>query len=352
MADERIVVDHPLVHPSGVFFGLPEDEYHGALALSATGIKALRLDPMAWWSQSPLNPNRKEEESVAMKIGKAFHARIVEGFEVFAQRYAAPLEPEAYPQALRTVSDLTAALARHLQKPPARAVKADLIRQLLAVEPEAQIWDEMVRRHAEIHEGKIMLDASLIEQIEIAAGRIEDHPSLGRAFRDGEPEVSVFWVDEATGVPCKSRFDYLKPRAIVDLKSFALRDTLPDKAIVQAVCRYKYHLQAAFYLRAAAELPRLVRAGLVTGKHDPLFLRDVIEVPTKTFLFVWQGQGSPILKGKVMPPGIVLDMGHALVEEGLLVWAEAWRTWGAAEWNAIHPITGFADAEFPPWLND
>ena len=351
MADERIVVDHPLVHRSGVFFGLPEAEYHAALALSATGIKALRLDPMAWWSQSPLNPDRKDEETVAMKIGKAFHSRIVEGFEVFAHRYAAVLEPEAYPDALRTVSDLTEALAAHLQKPRPRAVKAELIQQLLLVAPQAQIWDEMVRRHAEIHDGKIMLDAGLIEQIEIAAGRIEDHPSLGRAFRDGYPEVSVFWVDEETGVPCKSRFDYLKPRAIVDLKTFALRDVLPEKAIVQAVARYKYHLQAAFYLRAADQLPRLVADGLVSGEPEPQFMRDVIENP-KTFLFVWQGQGTPIVLGKVMPPGIVLDMGHALVAEALLHWAEAWRTWGTGEWNAIHMISAFSDDEFPPWLND
>ena len=351
MADERIVVDHPLVHPSGIFFGLPEEQYHAALALSATGIKALRIDQMAWWAQSPLNPDRKDEETTAMKIGKAFHARIVEGFEVFAQRYAAVLEPEAYPDALRTVSDLTKALARHHDRPRSGALKADIIRQLLVLEPDAQIWDEMVRRHAEIHANRILLDASLIEQIERAAGRIEDHPQLGRAFKDGAAEVSVFWVDEDTGVPCKSRFDYLKPRAITDLKSFTLRDVLPEKAIVQAVARYKYHLQAAFYLRAAEQLPRLVADGLVAGDHDPQFLAEVVEGP-KTFLFVFQAVGEPLLLGRVMPPGIVLDMGHALVEDALLRWADAWRTWRTAEWNQIHEIAAFADSEFPPWLND
>lgn len=351
MADERVVVDHPLVHAPGIFFGLPDDEYHAALALSATGIKALRLDPMAWWEQSPLNPARVNEETPAMKIGKAFHARIVEGREVFDRRYAALLDASAHPQALRTVADLTEALARHTIKPLSRAVKADLIRMLLAVEPTAVIWDELARQHAQTHEGKIFLEPDLIAQIERAAGRVEAHPELGRAFADGAAEVSVFWEDES-GIPCKARFDYLKPRAIVDLKSFALRDTLPDKAIVQAVARYKYHIQADFYLRAAAQLPRLAEQGLVAGDHDPDFLRAVLDEEEKVFLFVWQANGAPYLTGKILGPGIILDLGHFAVEDALQRWAEGWRRWGTAEWNEIHPISRFADEEFPPWIND
>lgn len=351
MADERITVDHPLVHAPGIYFGLPEDEYHAALALSATGIKALRLDPMAWWEQSPLNPNRVNEETPAMKIGKAFHARIVEGAEVFGRRYAATLDPGAYPAALRTVADLTTALARHSIKPPSRAVKADLVQFLLRFEPEAQIWDELARRHAQIHEGKIFLEPDLIAQIERAAGRVEAHPELSRAFADGAPEVSIFWIDPS-GVPCKCRMDYLKPRAVVDLKSFALRDTLPDRAIVQAVARYKYHIQADFYLRGAAQMRQLAEAGLVIGDHDPDFLRAVLDEDEKTFLFVWQATGAAYVTGKILGPGIILDLGHFAVEEALERWAAAWTRWGTAEWNEIHEITRFDDAEFPSWIND
>jgi hypothetical protein len=307
---------------------------------------------MEWWARSPLNPERVEVETEAMRIGKAFHARIVEGSEVFEKRYAPVLEAEAYPEALRTVADLTQALARHSVRPPTRALKAEIVQLLLGLEPEAQVWDEMVRRHAEIHEGKVMLDVALIRQIERAAGMIERHPSLARAFLDGAPEVSVFWVDDETGVPCKARFDYLKPRAIVDLKSFALRDTVPDKAIARAVANYRYHIQTAFYLRAADQLPELVAAGQVVGTPPyPDFLREVVE-NQKTFLFVWQATGTPIVLGKVLGPGIILDMGHSAVEYALMRWAEAWRQWGTAEWIEIHGITAFDDGEFPPWIAD
>ena len=351
MADERIIVDHPLVHAPGIYFGMPDEEYHAALGLSASGVKLLRMAPMAWWEASPLNPKLAKVETEAMKIGKAYHARIVEGHSVFWDRYAELLDPEAHPDALRTVADLNAALSRHLLKPPSRAVKADLIQLLLRVEPDARIWDEMIRRHAEIHEGKIMLDAGLIDQIERAARMIETHPQLGKSFAEGAAEVSVFWVDE-TGVPCKCRMDYLKPLAIIDLKSFVLRDTLPDKAIVRAVTFYKYHIQADFYLRAAAELPRLVAAGQVYGDYDEQFLQDVINNP-KTFLFVWQAKDVGLTIGKVLPPGIVLDMGHIAVEDAILRWRDAWAKWGGtAEWNEIRDITRFSDDEFPPWINE
>lgn len=350
MADDHLVVDHPLVHAPGIYFGLPEEEYHAALALSASGIKALRIDPMVWWLQSPLNPDLIEEETVAKRIGKAFHARIVEGANAFAQRYARELDPADHPNALRTVADLTDALAKH-NISSGRRLKGELIRILLHHEPDAVIWDELVRRHAEIHDGKIMLEADLLDQIERAAGRVESHPELCKAFADGEPEVSVFWVDPS-GVPCKCRMDFLKPRAIVDLKSFSLRGVLPDREVAQSVARYKYHIQADFYLRGAAAIPRLVEQGLVAGNHDPDFLRAVVDADDKTFLFVWQAQGLPLLLGKILGPGIILDIAHAAVEDALIRWADAWRRWGPAEWNQIRPITRFDDSEFPPWIND
>src|SRR3546814_14526079 len=61
---------------------------------------------------------------------------------------------------------------------------------------------------------------------------IEKHPDLSKAFSGGHPEVSIFWQDEQTGISCKARLDYLKARAIVDLKTFSNPLSKPiDKAI-------------------------------------------------------------------------------------------------------------------------
>jgi hypothetical protein len=349
---EQLVVDHPRVHAPGLYFGLPDTEYHAALALSAHGINRLRVSALAWWLDSPLNPDRVEEETDAKIIGKAYHSRIVEGRDAFDQRYAAKLDPAAYPNALRTVADIVAALRDCGIGVKASERKADLIARL---PPAAgyQVWDEIERRYSDQHRGKILLDPALIDRIELAAMMIENHHQLDKAFTGGYPEVSIFWFDVTTGVPCKARLDYLKPLAVVDLKTFELRDIAPDKAIVRAVASYKYHVQASWYLRATDEIARLVADGKVYGDHDKDWLRLVCGAAERTFLFVWQAKGqAPIVKGKVLPPGIVLDLGHVAGEEAMVAWANAWQRWGPEAWLETHDIETFSDAEFPPWITD
>jgi PDDEXK-like domain of unknown function (DUF3799) len=350
---EQLVVDHPRVHAPGLYFGLSDAEYHDALALSASGIKQLRVSALAWWTNSPLNSDRVDEDTDAKLIGRAYHCRIVEGARIFRDRYAAKLDPADYPSALRTVADIGDEMRRCGLAPRSGERKADLISRLREVNSRIPIWDEIAADHEERHRGKIMLDAALMGRMETAARMIEDHPQLCKAFRDGMPEVSIFWTDETTGVPCKARLDFLKPLAIVDLKTFELREVPPDKAIARAVASYRYHIQASWYLRAADQIAQLVAAGQVVGDHDRDWLRVVCGVPERTFLFVFQAKGmSGVVKGKVLPPGIVLDLAHVACEEALVAWATAWSQWGSDPWLETYDITTFSDAEFPPWIAD
>lgn len=352
MQGEQLVVDHPLVHSPGVFFGLSEDEYHNALALSSGGIKQLRVSSYSWWTNSPLNPERPaDEETEAKKIGKAYHTRILEGQQAFLTRYAPALDPADYANALRTNGDLAERISQLGGRPKSGARKADLIAQLIAMEPMAPIWDKIERDYAEIHHGKILLDAPLVKRIEAAAQMIEKHQQLGKAFSDGMPEVSVFWFDG--GVPCKVRFDFLKPKAVVDLKTFELRDFPPDKAIARAVANYRYHLQAGFYLRGATMLPQLIAEKKVFGDCDPRLLQAFASPEERTFLFVFQAKGlAPLVKGKIMGPGIILDIAENAIEEALDKWALAWRTWHLDPWIEPTEIETFSDSEFPPWIGD
>jgi hypothetical protein len=354
MVDGRITISDSKIHAPGVWFGLPDEEYHAALGLSASGIKRLRVSALAWWTDSALNPDRVEAETDAKAIGKAFHARIIEGRKVFLDRYAPKLDPRYYGEVLRTNLDLAEAIGRFGQKPKSR-LKADLIKQLSDLDPQwrVHVWDVIEGDYAALHRGKLLLDLPLMAQIENAAAAIESHPQLCRAFRDGMPEVSIFWTDPVTGVPCKARLDYLKPRAIVDLKTFELRDTPPNRAIARAVAAYRYHIQASWYLRAVEQIPALVAAGQVSGHHDPVILNQICDATEKTFLFVFQAKGlAPIVKGKVLGPGIVLDLGHVACEEALVWWARGWSTWGSNSWAEVHDVETFADSEFPPWIAD
>ena len=47
------------------------------------------------------------------------------------------------------------------------------------------------------------------------------HQAAARAMTGGYSEVSIFWIDPGSGVRLKARLDYLKVKAIVDLKTFS-----------------------------------------------------------------------------------------------------------------------------------
>jgi hypothetical protein len=306
--------------------------------------------------RSPLNPEHfEEEDSEARQIGRAYHRRICEGRAAFAATYHAAIDPADYPGVLRTNEELCAAIAR--VGGPVKGIrglrKAQLIEQLLSLDPQALVWDLLVAEHAARHAGKILLAAPIIHRIEVAATMIEAHPQLKKAFTGGAPEVSVFWVDAETGVPCKCRLDYIKPRAIVDLKSFEPRGLPLDKAIARAVALYKYNIQAAFYLRGAEEARGLIAEGRVFGDADPHLMRAIHDTNERTFLFVFQSKGvAPVARGKVLAPGTVLDIGKIEVEQALYLWARCWEVFGSEPWVDVSDITTFEDTEFPAFLSD
>ena len=108
-----------------------------------------------------------------------------------------------------------------------------------------------------------------MREVRQAAAAITLNAHLVRAFEGGVAEVSVFWVED--GVPLKARFDYLKPRAIIDLKSFANQRERPvDVAIRAAIAEYRYDLQARHYCDGYVALCRLVRSARVFGKTRQL----------------------------------------------------------------------------------
>lgn len=354
--DRPVTVDHSMVHEEGVFFGLPEEEYHAAFALSASGIKNLRISTLDFWARSPLNPDHHDDETEAKIVGRAYHKRIVEGRDAFDAIYAPEIDPYDYPDAIRTNDELRAAIEK-VGAPTAKISgmrKSDLVARLLQYDPEALIWEMLVADHAEKHGGKIMLPAQLMHRIEIAAAMIEKHPQLSKAFTGGMPEVSIFWTDKITGTPCKARLDYLKPRAIVDLKSFENSMGFEvRKAIARAVANYRYHIQTRFYMNAASVGRRLVAEGRVFGDCDPAFLSAYKASAERTFLFVWQQKGiAPLARGMVLGPGNILDIAGMEIDNATHVFARCWEHFGVGPWLDIADIETFDDLEFPSYISE
>lgn len=351
------VVDHPLVHADGVYFGLEEEEYHGALALSQSGLKYLRQSTLDFWTRSPLNPYLvPDESSFARILGRAYHKRIIEGRAAFDAAYAPELDPAEYPTALKTVEEIRRALiaAGGPEKGSKSLRKGELVEMLLEYAPAAVVWDRLLEEHNRQYERRTQIAARLLYQIEIAAAMIERHPQLAKAFSGGAPEVSIFWRDRLTGTPCKARLDYWKPKAIIDLKSFDNTIGLPiRKAIARAVAMYRYHLQAAFYLRAVSEGRRLIKDGKVYGEVAADLVAALARPHEMTWLWVWQQKGpAPLARGMVLGRGTVLDIGRQEIEEAMHIFARCWKTFGAEPWVDIVDIDTFDDTEFPAFIAD
>lgn len=357
--DDRISVDHPSRMPSGIYFGLDEDRYHAAFALSSHGIKNLRQSTLDFWCRCPaLNPDAarlEAKEAEHLTIGRAYDARIVEGCDVFEKRFAARLDKGEYPTALHTnfqISEAIEAAGGPTKLIKKGKLKAELIAILAQHDPMALIWDTLERGHREAHAGKDLLPRVVMDRIEVAAKMIEAHPVLCKAFTGGMPQVSVFWEDEI-GVPCKARFDYLKPRAIIDLKSYENTRSLPiQKAIAVAYASYRYNIQAAFYLEAGDRLRHLIDDGMVSGEVNNGFIAALHDAPDRSFLFCWQQKGpAPVARGWMPPPG-TLAVGQMQIVEAKRAFARCWQTYGTDPWLDIADLYQADDTEIPAFIND
>lgn len=332
----------------GLYLGMSADEYHATPALSNSVMKWLRVSALDCWARTPwLNPDAEEEKSPFMELGTAYHRRIVEGREAFQRDYAPQLDPDDYPSALRTMDDIKDAL-RELGQ-PVGGNKAQITQRLLENDPTAQVWDKLVADHTGDHAGKTMLAPEQIRRIEIAAAMIENDPELSKAFSGGHPEVTVIWIDPETEVLKKARFDYLKPRAVVELKTFGNAHGRPvDRAITTAFANGRYHLQAAHYLDAADQAAEHIREGRVFGEADPAWLKSVAAAQDRVAFFVFQQTGpAPVARGKVFPRGLVYDCAKIAIRDATALYAACLEKYGPDPWVDPRPISTFDDNEFP-----
>ncbi len=76
---------------------------------------------------------------------------------------------------------------------------------------------------------------------------VKQHAKALKVFSEGVSERSIFWVDPATGQPCRVRPDYYREDIGV---VFALKSTADAgfEAFRRDIFRYGYHISAAMYL--------------------------------------------------------------------------------------------------------
>lgn len=334
----------------GLHFGLPEELYHAIPAISASGIKQLLAHPMMFWANSWMNPHREQNDTEARTVGKAYHKRILEGKEAFYSAYAPKFSAPA--DCLTTQDDLKKLCAE--SNLAVSGTKAVLVDRLRGAGVAFDYYDDLLEAYQDEHDGKEFLSEDLIARIELSAAMIEKHPALSRCFVGGMPEVTVVWTGK-DGFRYKCRFDYLKPKAIIDLKTFEnMGGKSVDRAIYLAMASYKYHVQGVFYGEVAAPMAvKFAKEGRVFGYAPPEFLKSLSEAEEHGFYFVFQQKGTaPIAKGKKLPRGAVWNAGSAAIEEAIRIYKQNFETFGTDPWVDTGDIDQFEDMMFPAYATE
>jgi hypothetical protein len=337
------------IYPDGVYFGLPNDLYHADPALGSGGIRDLLSGGPTYWWNSVLNPNRKRKATRALDFGSACHTMVLEGAATFHAQYARTPDPDG---ALVTLKDMQTWLAeRHEVKIP--RVKADAAKQIrMIAEPGVRIYDEEI---AEIEaSGRTMLSDDDFARIVVASAVITKNPHLRTAFVGGFPEVSIFWT--VNGVRFKARPDYLKPRAIGDLKTIGQTMGRPFvTACREAIARYNMPVQARHYLDGRAQIPALARAGRVFGEVPDAALWAKI-VGTECVGWAWvfiQSVEAPLtFATSVQPQNPLIEEASMEVARAVETYVDFMSRFGANQmWLLAEPVTELDRSELPSWFN-
>lgn len=223
----------------GVYDTLSNEDYH-----SGPGVNKGLLDLVAkspahakWWLDMRASAaNENAPKSKALRFGSALHALVLEP-DAFAASYI--VAPEGAPA-----------------RPTSRQIAAK------KTSPETVAAIEYWAAFDAEHGGKEILSADDMATLHGTADSIRRHPAAGRLLAaPGRSEVSAYWIDQPTGELCRCRPDRMRQDGIiVDLKSTICAS---EEEFARSIAKYRYHVQAAWYLDGVEAATGRAPAGFV-----------------------------------------------------------------------------------------
>lgn len=214
----------PIITEAGAYPDIPMDLYHRSPnllpgpSLSSSGAKKISAQSAYhYWYDSPLNPNRPEEDSAPhFSIGKAAHDMLLMGDD-WKKHYF--VTPEGFSLAAKNKF--------------AQAIEE---------------WEAAIEAGIPVMRFQ---DAQVVEEVTKAIGANKDAIN---ALSNGLPEMTLAWQDKETGVWLRARPDWLpysiingQPvRVVTDLKFLAQTHCRPH-GFSKALFDFGYHQSAAFY---------------------------------------------------------------------------------------------------------
>lgn len=195
---------------SGIVEGMPAEEYHAGPELSSTMLNAMAESPAHCWANH-INPQRPPREATAAMIAGTLAHTVV-------------LEPNQLP-------------LRYAVKPLGHDGRSTA----------GKLW-------CAENASRIQLSIEQMRTAEAQCTAVLAVPEIAKAMASGTAELSVFWTDDATGLPCRARPDWVHMlpdgRAIVlDLKTTS--DASPQ-GFARKVAQFGYHRQQAHYVAGLA----------------------------------------------------------------------------------------------------
>ena len=284
-----------LITKPGAYHGIDEADYHRNAnllpgpSLSSSGAKVLlNKSPRHFWFDSPMNPDRPEpEDKPHFNVGRAAH-----DFVLLADRW-----PEAYyvlPEGFN-----------------ANATKAQA--------------EEHAKRDAAREAGKCVLKFDEAETVKAVALSLSKNDLAMKLLTNGEPEVTIAWQDEATGVWLRCRPDFLphKRQIIPDLKFMADGSR---KAFSRSIANNGYALSAAMYLDG-------IKAVFGDDFHAH-WLHVVVEKEAPHVVALWELPAADIERGRWLYRRAVRQFAACLKSGDWFGYADAPQQCGLPGWEA------------------
>ncbi|NBV06629.1 MAG: hypothetical protein EBS06_05275 [Proteobacteria bacterium] len=295
---------------AGIYFNLSNENYHNDPAISNSNIKDLLVSPMKYWRNSAMNPKRKWKDTKSKTIGTALHCYLMER-EKFWQEYVVLPELEIDSDFYRLESQ-----------------KEDFLQNF-------ELFASKGAKTFKYRGNKTKLSEKEFEDIKEMVEYFESLPAAGALFKDGIMEVSIFWRDQATGLMCKCRPDYLTPNYIADYKSIASIDKIKN-----SIGDYDYYLQQAFYLEG---LNQIRSSGILTPEQQKIVGKE-----HNYFIFAFQEKDDLMVRLKTFRQDVV-ESSRDLFQKGLQIAKNNFEKYGTNPWQDDYKKEGENDIEVLGW---
>lgn len=258
------------VLPDGIYFDIPEKQYHALRRLSSSAMQDIMISPATYWSRSWMNPENSEEygedegdEKAHLRFGHAYHCAILEP-ELLPVKYCKEFTKADMPPGPKCLgtSDVQAAL-KDLGLPQTKKGENVMERaeRLRDAGYDFPIWHLYEREWQKLVGDRTVLKEHEWKRVTADQKLLQGIPELAAMFDEGAAEVSILYTCEL-GIKRKARLDFLRPDGVVDLKTYANSMGKHFKHNLRDAFQYnRYYMQWAHYW----DVFELIRSGKVSA---------------------------------------------------------------------------------------